>query len=221
MKKATLILIAAFFSAAVNAQEVITLSQGHNVKTEKVSPVYRPTGSSIRLSIGVPGLITAAYNYQVTPWFMIGGGTGYGMSYYTANYSIPAFYVSGSSGDVLIEARSYSKLQTGYAIPLYFETEFRTPKYKWSAFLNVKMGANIGVKTRYLELPEGRNFYTTDSQGNSVFSETTINWHTFFVSAALGFGYKHFSMGYGLGLQGGKRFGNLFLAYNIPLTKTN
>lgn len=215
------ILIAVFASVGTHAQEIITLSQGRNIVTEKVTPLYRPTGPSLRISIGVPGLITTALNYQITPWLMAGGGVGYGLARYTVHYHIPTYFTRSGNKIYLVEERENEYIQTGYAIPWYAEAELRTPKYKWSFLFNVKLGVNIGVKTPYLEEHAGQNFYTTDYQGYAVFSETTIKWHTLFAATSVGFGFKNFSMGLGVGLQGGKRYADLHLSYNIPFSSRN
>ena len=62
MKRIVLIVVlSALVSTGLKAQEVITLSQGHNVKTEKVTPLYRPTGNDIRIAIGGPVIIVVEY----------------------------------------------------------------------------------------------------------------------------------------------------------------
>ena len=215
MKKFVTIFIAIFACVTLNAQEVITLSQGHNVGNTASSPVIRPIGPSIRFSIGVPELITAAFNYQITPWFMIGGGTGYGMATYSYTHTVPAHYISSTYQS---DGWTYTGDGVGRAIPLFVEAEVRTPKYKWFALFNIKIGANIYTKTSNA-WKEGREYFITDYYGNAIYSETTITRHPLFISTAIGFGYKNLSMGFGLGFFGNKIGSDLFMSYNLPLKK--
>lgn len=215
MKKILTVFLAAFACITLNAQDVITLSQSHNVSSNTSSPIIRPTGPSIRISIGVPELITAAFNYQITPWFMVGAGTGYGMAMYSYTHTVTPHYITSTYQS---NGWGYSGKGVGRAIPLYAEAEIRTPKYKWYALFNIKIGANIYIKTSNV-WKEGREYYDTDYYGNAVYSETTIKRHPFFISTAIGFGYKNFCIGYGLGYFGNEIGGDLFLSYNIPLTK--
>jgi len=215
MKKIVgLIIIATIANVGVNAQEVITLSQGHNVKTAKVTPLYRPMGNDIRIAIGGPVIIGIEYNRWIKPWLMVGAGTGYGMvrcmeiintpaytSYYSGYY-IPAKYEIGS--------------RVGFGIPWYAEAELRTPKYKWSAFFNLKMGYGVGVKY-YGIFKEGTMYCDQDENNNPVYGDVNYDWKPFFMLATAGFGYKGFSMGIGAGLLGGIRSASILIAYDIPL----
>lgn len=217
MKKSIFaIVMFAMTSVGVNAQEVITLSQGHNVKTEKVTPMYRPTGHNIRIAIGGPILIGIEYNRWLTPWLMVGAGTGYGIVGCTATYSVPEYTSSyGSYHPAINETRNIA----GYGIPWHIEAELRTPKYKWSAFLNLKIGYGIGVK-HYGVLKD--NFVEDiDENNNIVYGKANYEWKPFFMLATAGFGYKRFSMGIGAGILGGHRSASLLLAYDIPLTMSN
>lgn len=78
-------------------------------KKKTIDPTYRPTGGYLRISSGYPVVGSLAYNHQITPYFMVGGGAGI----------------------------------AGPGIPIYVETELRTPKYNWSIFLNLKSGVII------------------------------------------------------------------------------
>jgi len=78
-------------------------------KKKTIDPTYRPTGGYLRISSGYPVVGSLAYNHQITPYFMVGGGAGI----------------------------------AGPGIPIYVETELRTPKYNWSIFLNLKTGVII------------------------------------------------------------------------------
>lgn len=216
MKKiATFALIVCVLGMA-SAQEVVTLTQGKNIRAAKETPTYRPTYSGIRLAIGGPRLIAVEYNYWLKPWLMVGAGTGYGMVSSTVSYYIPAF--TDGYGYYHSEV-DISAHRVGYGVPWYIETEVRTPKYKWSLLFNVKMGYSFGVKKPLYgeDVPLGNNFYMTDRNGNAVFSNSSLTWHPFFVDALLGFGYKLFSMGIGAGVHGGHRMANLMISFDIPV----
>ena len=73
------------------------------------TPEYRKTGASLRISSGFPNVGLLAFDYQLTPSFLVGGGGGV---------------------NVCNEVN----------IPIFGEIELRTPRYKWSIFLNVKSG---------------------------------------------------------------------------------
>lgn len=81
------------------------------VKTIKTDPVYRQTGGAIKFSLGFPTLLSLAYNHQITPSFMAGGGLGLASK-------------DGEHG----------------GMPIFLETELRTPRLKWSVFANLKVG---------------------------------------------------------------------------------
>ena len=214
MKRIVFFILLATACSAASAQEVVTLTQGKNIRTERVTPTYRPTKPSLRLSIGIPRLATLEYIYWIKPWLMVGAGTGFGMEYFTSHVYIPAFtdsYGYSHSETNILQRRA------GYGVPWFVETEFRTPKYKWSFFCNMKIGYGFGVKTPYLDMPLGREFFATDNNGYAVFSETSVTWHPFFMDATIGFGYKRFSMGVGIGLHGGYRSAILMFSYDIPL----
>lgn len=47
-----------------------------NPSRESNSPEYRPTGASLRFSTGYPNEGLIAFNYQITPYFLVGAGSG-------------------------------------------------------------------------------------------------------------------------------------------------
>ena len=215
MKKTVFVIImATIASIGLKAQEVITLSQGHNVKTEKVTPLYRPTGNDIRIAIGGPVLIGIEYNRWIKSWLMVGAGTGYGMVGYTETIKTPAY--TSFYGGHYYPAKNETLSRSGSGIPLYVEAELRTPKYKWSAFFNLKMGYGIGIK-HYGYFEEGKLYCDNDENNNPVFGEVNYEWKPFFMLATAGFGYKRFSMGIGAGVLGGHRSASILIAYDIPL----
>lgn len=84
-----------------------------NPSRQSNSPEYRPTGASLRFSTGFPNEGLIAFNYQITPFFLVGVGSGINV------------------------------YDDDPAIPIFGELELRTPRYKWSLFYNVKMGYAI------------------------------------------------------------------------------
>ena len=214
MKRIVLIVVlSALVSTGLKAQEVITLSQGHNVKTEKVTPLYRPTGNDIRIAIGGPVIIGVEYNRWLKPWLMVGAGTGYGIVGCTETISDPAYT---SYGGHYHPAINETESIPGYGIPWYLEAELRTPKYKWSLFFNFKIGYGIGL-THYGMYDEGSAYVGLDENGNTVLGDVSYEWKPFFMLATAGFGYKRFSMGIGAGVLGGHRSASILLSYDIPL----
>lgn len=76
---------------------------------------YRPTGSLLKFTIGIPTEI--AYGYQVKPWLMIGAGV-------------------GSSFD-------FSHEVYHQCTPIFAEARFSTPRYLWAIFCDVKIGYSV------------------------------------------------------------------------------
>lgn len=141
-------------------------------KEKAIDPTYRPTGGYLRISAGYPMLGSLAYNHQITPYFMVGGGAGYG---------------TGING-------TYSGLGKHYnldAIPLFVETEIRTPKYKWSVFLNLKLGTMFAVYSE--EHPE-----------------------PIFAALHAGISYKNLHLGAGYSTASGVGF-STFISYCFPI----
>lgn len=184
MKKAlTFIVVLLALSCYAEAQIIGATNRSNTTYPQyNNSPEYRPTGPSLRFAADLNIYGSAAFIYQITPSFMIGGGAGvtetWGTTYYTIN-----------------NERHYYK-GLGAFIPVFFETEIRTPKFEWSLFLNVKAGTLISI-----------GYKVTDP---------------FFVSAMAGFSYKYFSMGGGIS-TGKYNFGILVLSisYDIPFSTLN
>jgi hypothetical protein len=216
MRKVVFILLAALLCLSAQAQKVVTLRRTTETPTVKVEPEHHPT-RSLRLAVGTRDFVTAAFNYYISPSFMIGGGMGYGCIYFNVTHSVPAYQVNRTNGVVTVDARKHENVGTGWGIPFYFESELRTPAYRWSPFLNMKMGATVGLFQPYYE--EGRSYYATDATGNAVYSTTTVQWQPFFASVAAGISYKCLNLGCGIGVQGTRAFGTLFLSANIPLSE--
>lgn len=175
------------------------------------SPLYRPTGPSIRFSIGAAPLVSVAYNHQLTPWLMVGGGVGLtfvnGTRYYTrydASGSSGSYYWNYSSTEV------YSLREKG-GIPLFVEAEVRTPRYKWSFFVNTKLGY-------ILNAPEDTfNNQTDQPPYNSYLyaHNSRTEWNKILFSLTAGASYKNVSLGLGYAYTEGF---NLQLSYNLPVS---
>lgn len=87
---------------------------------------YYPEGGSLRFTGGLY-ILSLAYNHQVTPSFMIGGGAGISSIRGIRHYFE---YIFGE----------------GPGYPLFIEAEIRTPRYGWSLFVNAKLGYLIHGK---------------------------------------------------------------------------
>lgn len=156
-------------------------------------PLYRPTGGSLRFLVGVPDLLfSIAYNQQITSGFMVGGGVGYGRGKYVVRYWDSWGY-------------DYDE-RTADCIPIYFETELRTPKYEWSLFINLKAG--IGI------FPEKKEDYYYNGK-----PEYTYEYRTFLASVTIGGSYKNLNLGVGISTWGIPDVPVVFsLSYNLPFT---
>ena len=171
------------------------------------SSQYRKTGHYLSFAAGLPHYFTIAYRYQMTPSIAVGAGAGFGdvNNGLTENY-----YERDMTTDHLNSW--YSWEVNSNVIPIFAEIDLRTPKYKWSLFLNIKLGANIYTETfeDYL--------YIGDDYTNEYTYTGTLN--LFYVSAALGASYKNLNLG--IGYSNSKHFDleefpYLFLSYSLPL----
>ena len=176
------------------------------VVTPEPTNEYRQTGGYIRFLAGYTMFLSLAYDYQISPYFMIGCGAGYGYGtcQCIVTYDNPAF---GDINGTIIEAGSYPRNEP--AIPIYFETELRTPKYKWSLFINAKAGIDIftrGELGSYLESNMYR--YTYKNQ-------------LFFATLIVGASYKNLNLGAGVSTAGEMNGlpAVISISYNFPLKK--
>lgn len=146
-------------------------------------PLYRSTGGSLRFLGGATDVIfSMAYNYQITSSFLIGGGVGYGEGRYE-------------------EKGYYSEYErSNPAIPVYLETEFRTPRYKWSLFVNLKVGMHFFFDKR-------EDTY-----------DRTYDYKPLFASCTFGGSWKNLNLGVGITTAGWyyKLPFTFSLSYNLP-----
>lgn len=162
-------------------------------------PLYRSTGGSIRFTAGVPNVVASvAYNHYFTPSIMVGGGLGFGLGAYEQTETINS---DGSIRD--------TRLYPVSAIPIYLEADFRTPRYKWSLFLNVKVGLF---------------YYPTkleDEDNITGYYHYSYSYKPFFVNFAAGVSYKNLNLGAGVTTINGINRDvplSFFLSYNLPLS---
>lgn len=102
-------------------------------------PYYRPAIESLRFQVGANDInFSIAYNNQLTPSFMVGGGAGLGWGRYD-KYWLSYYY----------NTRELEGTSTAIAMPIYLETELRTPRYEWSLFVNLKLGMYIFLDKRH------------------------------------------------------------------------
>lgn len=212
-----LVLIAALvvvFATTASAQMIGATNNYTTPRTDSFSPTMRPTGGSLRFSAGYPGLFTVSYSHYLKPYFMVGGGAGLGyQSGYRYRYR-PG-YTAGSSYYTYYEnswSDEYKENHT--AVPLFLEMDLRTPKYKWSLFLNLKMGLNLfgGDSRKYSE-----STWITDAYGNTVYENYEDHYYVFFIAAAAGISYQNINLGMGIA-SGYKVRPNFFLSYNLPIS---
>jgi len=171
------------------------------------SSQYRKTGHYLSFAAGLPHYFTIAYRYQMTPSFAVGAGAGFG--------DVECKYTTY----ILNESNNWESIGSdddyhSGVIPIFSEIDLRTPKHKWSLFLNIKLGFNI-----YLE----QDFYSTYFYWEAddfveAFYENQSN--LFYISAALGVSYKNLNLG--IGYSNSKHydlevFPYLFLSYSLPL----
>ena len=191
-------LLVAFVSLA-DAQIIGSTNSATSPRSPKVdnSPLYRPTGGYIRFSGGFPTLLSVAYNYQLTPSFMFGGGVGVGF--------VRQVYRYWEAGE-LVEQKIENSDELG-SMPIYAEAELRTPKYKWSLFLNIKVGYSLFT-------PEDKEVWR---YGNYTEQRHYSPW---LIAVAAGASYKNLHLGVGMSnVSAGDGFNpNVFLAYSFPLS---
>lgn len=175
------------------------------------SPLYRPTGPSIRFSIGASPLVSVAYNHQLTSWFMVGGGVG--LTLVNGEQHNERYRSDGNYGYYWWDLQSTDNYNTrdGGGIPLFVEAEVRTPRYKWSFFVDTKLGY-------ILNAPEDVSYYGTNQSPTNSYQLTNNSWTTWnrlLFSVIAGVSYKNVSLGWGYAYTEGF---NMQLSYNLPIS---
>lgn len=214
MKKIVLIAAMLFgLGFTANAQMVGATNSQPTPRESRTdnSPLYRPTDRSLRFSIGAPQIFTVSYNHYLTSYFMIGGGLGFGMQNgeeraYRPGYQRSRYYWDDEYSSI------YSIISP--ALPVFVEMDVRTPKYKWSLFLNMKIGLNLFGATDSYEKWEDK----TDYYGDPVYATLSYDYNKFLFSAAVGASYKNLNLGFGVSNVGSMGNLNLFISYNLPFT---
>ena len=212
MKRIVFIICFAALAVNVQAQMVgaTNRQQGGFISSDP-SPLYRPTGPSIRFSIGASPLVSVAYNHQLTPWFMVGGGVG--LCFVNGTKHREDYMAEGSTGHYYwVHTYDYfSKMREGGGIPIFVEAEVRTPRYKWSFFVDTKLGYILNAPEDRIERGTDRSPYFS--------GQTTCNdkyeWNRILFSLTAGASYKNVSLGIGYAYTEGF---NLQLSYNLPIS---
>ena len=213
MKKTVLLLFLAV-SMVVSAQMIgATNSQG-TFRPAGDSPLIRPTGPSLRFGAG-NSMVSVAFDYQFTPWLLAGGGVGYGRVWM---YGYTEHFHRETTSSPWVS--SYKEVDNGYGkkgLPLFLEGEVRTPGYKWSLFLNMKVGLTFPleeVDSAY----DGRN----DAYAQYDVVAREYKYSLFRIELLAGFGYKNLSMGIGYtnscDLAGNDDGFIMSFSYNLPIT---
>lgn len=152
----------------------------------------RPTGSLLRFGVGTP-MVSVAFGYQVKPWLMVGAGAGYGA---VPVSRIQHYYHKPACSYEWINYRNEEDdtFDANDCIPLFLEAEVRTPRYKWSVFLNVRVGYSFPFdEERYRD---GRSEYM-DYVSELYTLEEYFPFRRFRFSTLAGVNYKNLSLGVG------------------------
>ena len=187
------------FASLADAQIIGSTNSATSPHTPKVdnSPLYRPTGSYIRFSGGYPTLLTAAYNYQLTPSFMFGGGVGLGC--------VRRMWMKWIADEWVFQNWMKTDPQV---MPIYAEAEFRTPRYRWSMFLNIKVGYSL--------------FTPEDIIRKSYDGHYADNYSPWLIAVTTGASYKNLHLGVGVSnvvFPDEDSFFSFFLAYSLPFNR--
>lgn len=148
----------------------------------------RPTGHYLRLEAGFPNFFTVAYGYQINPWFMVGGGGGFGFITYHYHEAHTSYYDEWM----------------GLGTPLFAELIYNTPKQQTSFFIDLKLGANIAYDYEY------ENWHT---DGSCDYNKS----RKFYSSLNLGAGFGNFGVFGGISTNSAHLWFSAGLSYNIPL----
>lgn len=197
---------------AIGAEAQIIGAETETVKPSKSRSTIdfkKKTGLQLRLQAGYPTLGGVTVGYQLNPYFMLGGGLGYGSKKYTYTYYRPSYRESSySTRDA--RSRSNKKTELG-AIPVFVEVEARTMAWSgFSFFVNVKAGLNIGFGNKESKI----TYECDDYYGDPVYSTEKYEYNLFLWSVTGGWSYKNFNWGIGYGSEGVATA----ISYDIPLS---
>ncbi len=166
MRKLVILIALVLTMSTASAQMIGATNNQQTPRVQRVdnSPVFRPTGGSLRFKAGIPWDFLVSYNHYVTSYFMIGGGTG--IAY---------------DGE-------------GESFPIYAEMDLRTPKFKWSLFLNIRVGVDM-------------------------FAVGIDLFESGYFAASLGVSYKNLNAGFGLSTVAAETgWPEVFVSYNLPIS---
>ena len=196
MKKTLLVLVLTVAVAVTATAQMVGATNRQNpqgMQTTGNSQQYHPTGPALRFEAGMPHFITAAYVYHINSNVMVGGGAGLGALRY--KYFKYQFYKPANSNTYSPSNEWLNNYYDVFCMPVFLETELHTPRYKWSLFLNVKLGYNLFRPEDHYDKGHRLNDY-----GYS-YSDITYDYEyiydPFFISATAGVSYKNLSLGVG------------------------
>lgn len=201
--KRIILIIALLGIIASNAQAQMVgatdnTSQGGTIRLDN-TPLYRPTGGSLRFAIGFPTFVSVGYNHFLTSSLMVGGGVGLGQTDRCENLK---YYKDKDHLEFSYERNYYWSVWS--SLPVYAEAEFRTPQYKWSLFANIRLGVNISLEEDFS--------YDYDYEITTYRMASPL-----YLAATVGASYKNLNLG--IGYYYSKDFPMCFnLSYNLPIT---
>lgn len=129
----TLFALMVMFTIGVQAQ-IVGANERQGVSTNTTSSsLYKPTGHYLRFEGGaIWGSV--AYDYQINPYIMVGGGIGGGYA---------------------------DRYYNDWVAPVYAEAIFSTPRNKWSFYSEIKLGCDfiLGYNGKFFSsLTVGANY---------------------------------------------------------------
>lgn len=212
--KRTIIILALCMMGAFGAEAQIiganTGDQPTPTKPRKEINFRKAKGPQIRIEAGYPTLASVAFNYQLSQYFMIGAGAGYGFKNWEHIERCRSYRYSSSGTTSSWYYKSDGTELS--AIPVFVHTEFRTMAWSgWSLFANVRLGVNLGLGNNSDEV----SFVQNDYYGDPVYYYDDWTYGFFLWQATVGWSFKNFnySIGYGhLGFQ-------TSVSFDIPLKK--
>lgn len=188
---------------------------GNPTKTSKPHvPINfkKATGLQLRIQAGYPILGALSVGYQLNPYFMFGGGLGYGFKNYTHTNYRPSYRDSYYSTEDAYNMSDKRK-ELG-AIPVFVETEARTMAWSgFSLFVNVKAGLNIGLGNKESKI----TYVCDDYYGDPVYRTEKYKYNLFLWSVTGGWSFKDFNWAVGWSSLGVITL----VSYDISLTKSS
>lgn len=188
---------------------------GNPTKTSKPHvPINfkKATGLQLRIQAGYPILGALSVGYQLNPYFMFGGGVGYGFKKYSYS-SFQRAYQTPSYSTTNAKSSSEKKTVLG-ALPIFFEAEARTKAWEgFSFFVNAKVGFNIGFGNKKDKITH----ITDDYYGDPVYRNEKYDYSVLLWAITGGWSFKDFNWAVGWSSLGVITL----VSYDISLTKSS